>query len=70
VQPLKVLQVAVEEWILVVPLDFERDDAAIGEGTDMIDLMGDRLLWTPLMRFSIVKLTLCQPSSAKARRRR
>jgi hypothetical protein len=43
VQPLKVLQVAVEEWILVVPLDFERDDAAIGEGTDMIDLMGDRL---------------------------
>jgi len=43
-QTLEIFKVAIEEWVLVVPLDFERDKFSVRECSDMIDFMGDGFL--------------------------
>jgi hypothetical protein len=42
VQAFEVLEIAVEERVLVVPLDLERDDAVL-VSPDVVDLVRDRL---------------------------
>ena len=47
VQPFEILQVAVEERILVVPLDFQRDGSAL-KCPNVIDLMGLGFAFDPV----------------------
>jgi hypothetical protein len=44
VQTLEILQVAIEERVLVVPLDLAADSSNQGRRTDMVHLVGSRLL--------------------------
>lgn len=41
-ETLKVLKIAIKEWIFIVPLYFERERAAVGR-VKMVDLMANRL---------------------------